>query len=833
MLTAQFGLSIFGIAATVAAFLLGLGRARCWPRGTSQRCTAVGALRRYAALEVVIALYALALPALSAAGAPLLDAAAPRLAQWQWYTLQGGVAVFLLALPAAAMGASFPLVLRALPPTPRVLGRIYAANTLGAATGAVLGLALLATIGWSDALRAIALLGGVVAAAAAWLGSRAAADAPPSPPAAALRAGWGPPGLLLAYAGVGAAALMLEITWTRLYGMVLLRTEYVLAVILAVYLVGTALGSALAARGGPLAGRRDTAGGVRLHAGGHRDAGAPERWLQGRHFDALATALAVQSLALCLCTLPTTVALGAWLPVLARRAGGADAPPTAGAALYASNCLGGALGTAATVALLIPALGTVGTLALAAVLLLALGLGLGAPRRVALALPLAVAAAVSLHRLPPPARMLGAGPSQERYRYEDALTLTQVIENPDGQRVLLTDMQHLDASSDPAAVQLQADQARLPLLLHAAPRSVLFLGLGTGISASGSLAYPGLARSAVEISAGAVVAAHQWFAPVNGGVMAVLHVDRDDARHFLAATAQRYDVIVGDLFHPDVAGSGNLLSVEQFARARACLATGGIFAQWIALNQFDRESLHIVMRSFQAVFPQGQLFLDGAHMALVGRASRGIAPAGTALGTGAEGRETWLGRYWGPIAAGIGPLQREARPVIEFRLPRLRYDDGNGPMAQILRELLRQRPDAATAARQLGIAPTEQDAFAGAYAASELALQAWLAVLDGDAARARELVRLAFEANPQDRWIASNLADDLWQAAIQDGRARTLAGIERVLRVYPDHVDALRALWHLERSRDAGGARTVAALARLRAVAPLDGEVRTIGVPLP
>ena len=53
---------------------------------------------------------------------------------------------------------------------------------------------------------------------------------------------------LLAYAGIGAAALMLEIGWTRLYGMLLLRTEYVLAVILAVFLAGLALGSLLVRR---------------------------------------------------------------------------------------------------------------------------------------------------------------------------------------------------------------------------------------------------------------------------------------------------------------------------------------------------------------------------------------------------------------------------------------------------------------------------------------------------------------------------------------------------------------------------------------------------------
>ena len=51
---------------------------------------------------------------------------------------------------------------------------------------------------------------------------------------------------------------MLEIGWIRLYGMIMLRTEYVLGVILAVFLLGIALGSMLlAARAQTLADRAD------------------------------------------------------------------------------------------------------------------------------------------------------------------------------------------------------------------------------------------------------------------------------------------------------------------------------------------------------------------------------------------------------------------------------------------------------------------------------------------------------------------------------------------------------------------------------------------------
>jgi len=874
MLTAQFGLSIFGVAATVAAFLLGLGagafwierhlsgragsQARRWPPGR--------ALAGYAAVELVVAIYALSLPWINAAASPLIDAAAAHLAWSGWCTLQGMVALCLLGLPAAAIGASFPLVLHALPWSPALTGRVYAVNTAGAAAGALLSLALLAALGWSGAMRVVALAGAAAAGFAFVLSRAAPAATDASTPDARAPAQGITARQLLAYGGTGACALMLEIGWTRLYGMVLLRTEYVLAIVLAVYLLGTALGSALAART-----HRSLGLAVPLTACACTLAGlwslAPfSRWMQQQNFDSLAGALAFQALALAVCTLPATAALGAWLPALARRAPGGQRSAEATAMLYGANCVGGAVGAVFTVIVAIPAFGTAGCIGLAAVLILALGLVLAIPaspnpaphdlqaqariRRVLLAaLPLALAAAWVLHTLPAPAQ-LGAGlaaGSSVLFEYEDALTLNHVIAAPDGQRTLLTDLQHMDASSEPGAVALQADQARLPLLLHPDPRSVLFLGLGTGISASGSLPWHSLRRTAVEISPGAVAAAANWFAPVNAGVLRQLSVVHDDARHFLAATPERYDVIVGDLFHPDLAGMSNLLSVEQFRRARDRLTDGGIFAQWLALNQFDRESLHIVLRSFALVFPDAQIYLDGAHLAMVGSpraisgaASMRAAPASPDdAASGGEGTATWLGRYWGPIAAGVGVVQSETRPVIEFRLPRLRYEGAGtaaaeqpaSPLADILLELLRQRPDAAHAARALGVTEPEQPAFASAYAASELSVQSWLAELSADTQRARQFVRLGYEANPRDRWIASDLADDLFEVARADGSLAQAGTLERILRIYPAHVGALRALW--KRQRSARLPDAPAALARLQMAAPLDNEADANGVRLP
>lgn len=229
-------------------------------------------------------------------------------------------------------------------------------------------------------------------------------------------------------------------------------------------------------------------------------------WVERAEFASLFGALRAQAALLVLITLPVTLALGAWLPLLHGRSNGG------GMWLYGANSLGAAMGAVIAGAVLIPLLGSAATIVVAAAALLILGLTWAQSRAAWLAVPLFMAIAWPLVSLPPVSVLLPktqAG-SRDLYFYEDAISMTHVVEQPDGQRVLLTDLQRMDASTDPTAVFVQSNQARLPLLLHEQPRSVLFLGLGTGISVAGSLAFPNLERSAVELSQGAISSAENY-----------------------------------------------------------------------------------------------------------------------------------------------------------------------------------------------------------------------------------------------------------------------------------------------------------------------------------
>ena len=836
MLAMQFGVSIFGVTLTVAATMFGLGvgslAAVKWIVPVKKP------LALFACLELGIALYALLVPMLlKVAGAWIDENSAAQLSLMQWYTLQFAAALFLLTLPALAMGAGFTTILKAIEDTPLSLGKIYGLNTVGGAAGALLPLLSLPILGWIASVKITALVGIFTAAAAFALSSHfqvtehavSARNSKKSHP---------PFFYLMIYAGIGACSLMLEIAWARLYGMVMLRTEYVLAVILATYLLGVALGSLLVPRSTKawmekvlpfIAGLGGLAGLWLLPN--------ISAWVEQTQFQTFFGVLWSQALVLCLLTLPVTLVMGAWLPLIARRF---DQDGMGGAWLYGVNSLGGGIGAMVASLVAIPLIGSTATVALASLGMVAFGLLFARSSIVWLGFAIMLLIAWPLRNLPQASELIpiAQAHSKDLYLYEDAISLTHVVEQQDGQRLLLTDLQRMDASTEPSAVKIQADQARLPLLLHPDPHSVLFLGLGTGISITGSISFPDLQRSAVELSQGAILAAVNWFTSENGDVMKQVNVRRDDARHFLSSSNQKYDVIVGDLFHPDLAGMSSLLSVQQFQRAQQHLNTDGIFVQWLALNQFDSQSLDIVLRSFRQVFPEAQMFMDGMHLALVGPQRKFLGADALARNlshltlrvqadvTGGEGAWTWLGRYWGAIPKSVGPVQDEWEPLIEFSLPRAKYD-GKINLAALLSELLKRRPDSNTASQMLGLKDADREHFEHAYLATDMAVSSWVASIRAEQEKASRLVWLAYQSNSQDIWIANTLADIMLESLSSAGRygLSERDALLRVLKIYPNHAECLRALWHLEQS--AGNNREAEIYrSRLLKISPLDREVR-------
>ncbi len=148
-------------------------------------------------------------------------------------------------------------------------------------------------------------------------------------------------------------------------------------------------------------------------------------------------------------------------------------------------------------------------------------------------------------------------------------------------------------------------QAYLPLLAHVGPKSVFFLGMGTGITAAAALRYPIDRLVTAELVPAIAAAARRHFAEYATPLFTDSRstVVLADGRHHLAASAERYDVVVSDMFIPWQAGASDLYSREHFASVRTHLRPGGLFALWLPLYQLSIDEFSIIARTMMDVFP--------------------------------------------------------------------------------------------------------------------------------------------------------------------------------------------------------------------------------------
>ncbi len=561
----------------------------------------------YALLETTIAAWAVAsiwlIPAAARALPALLGTAPAPALLWA-----AGFALPALALlPAtAAMGGTLIALERLSASTQgqaRVAAGVYGANTAGAMAGALCSVfVLLPGLGLSRTLVTLAAVNAACALAALLLGPAADA-APPEPAAVTPSAEIGTFRLMAALLVTGLLGIAVEVLVIRLAAQVLQDTIYSFASLLAAYLLGTALGGLGWQRAGITPGPRALTG---LLAGTALACIATAAVVRLLGPFALAAepsgAMAELAAAASLFLLPSA-AMGALFGCLAQAV--RDRRGTLGWAVGV-NSLGAAAAAPLAALALIPAFGAWPTLLLAALAYLLLCPG---PfRRVALAGAVPVAAALALW-LVPASTLVRVPPGGALLDTREGATATaSMVEDADRNRYLEVNGHFRMGGTG----SLRSDwrQAQLPLLLHPNPRRALFLGVGTGATLAGA-ALPNVAATGVELVP-EVIALLPWFA--EQGAPPLPPIVAADARRFVAADTGAYDVVVADLFHPALDGTGALYTTEHFAAVRARLAEGGLFCQWLPLYQLDLPSLRAIIRAFLEVYPNGSAWL--AHFSL-------------------------------------------------------------------------------------------------------------------------------------------------------------------------------------------------------------------------
>src|SRR5262245_36005042 len=254
MLANALGHELVAVLGVISALFAGLALGSLVP-GQRIAASASPALG-YAGLEIAIGAWALVLillfPFVGDLVPTLIPIDASSLRQW----LVAFALPFLLLLPATvAMGATLPALEAVLAPHLRVraaVGPIYAANTLGAVGGTLATTFLLIpALGLSATLAFCAALN-LLCAVALWRccsGGPVAAMMPPESRAPRSGALNSPAALLLAPLFLtGLLGIGYEVLTIRVVSQILENTIYTFALLLAAYLLGTAVGAGLHSR---------------------------------------------------------------------------------------------------------------------------------------------------------------------------------------------------------------------------------------------------------------------------------------------------------------------------------------------------------------------------------------------------------------------------------------------------------------------------------------------------------------------------------------------------------------------------------------------------------
>jgi spermidine synthase len=577
--------------------------------------------------------------------------------------LRAAVAAMCLLLPTILMGATLPAIARYVEATPTGvswLGLFYAGNIAGAVCGCLLaGFYLLPVYDMHTATFVAAAINFGVAIVALLL---ARPDYQPAWESGSLEEGAEPQRdwpIYLAILLSGLTGLGCEVVWTRLLSLMLGATVYTFSIILAMFLIGLGIGSSIGAYVARTSQRPRIALAIcqLLLAGAMAWAACVlakslPYWPIDPHLsvnpwfmfqlDILRSAWVV---------MPGALLWGASFPLALAAATrpGQDTGRVVGG-VYAANTLGAIVGSLLVSIVIIPLMGTQhaqqiligcsilsGLIALlqtmtsiprgAAIIMLIVVTLIGAS--VTIKVPAMPGLAIAYGRYLPARKLKVAddGSIEDRvakllYAGEGLNSSVAVTQLPNGHRSFHISGR-IEASTLPEDMRVQRMLGHVPALLHPKPKTVLVVGCGAGVTAGSFICYPDVERIVIcELEPLIPQVVTQYFSEVNYDVVKDItpkvssheingkriEVIYDDARHYVATTKEKFDIITSDPIHPWIKGSATLYTKEYFEFCKQHLNPGGIVTQWVPLYESTPDVIKSECATFFQAFPDGMIW---------------------------------------------------------------------------------------------------------------------------------------------------------------------------------------------------------------------------------
>jgi spermidine synthase len=595
----------------------------------------------YAALEAGIGIFGI----LILAGLPYVGGL---------YTAIGGpgaVGVFVRAVicaicllpPTLLMGATLPAIARWVEATPHGmswLGFFYGGNTLGAVVGClVAGFYLLRAYDMSVTTYVAVAINATVALAGFALSKltpyKSIEERPEISADTAAPNAWP---VLLAIMLSGMTALGAEVVWTRLLSLTLGATVYTFSLVLAAFLIGLGIGSgvgSLIARS--VANPREALGWCQVLLMGamawaaYSLADALPYWPINPGLATLPAYTFQIDFIRCLwAVLPAACLWGASFPLaLAGVALQRQDPGRLVGRVYAANTVGAIVGALTASLLLIAWVGTqqsqrilIVLAGIAAALMLApVGTTTGKLKfdaesllRTVVMIALAVWLAWNVHAIPGLLVAYGRNMANRLNDHGELIFVAEGINSSMAVSRLSNGILNyhnagkVQASSDPADMRLQRMLGHLTTLVPKQTRSVLVIGCGAGVTAGAVSIDPAVEREIIaEIEPLVPRVVSTYFSEHNFDVVhnPKVHIQIDDARHYLITTKEKFDAVTSDPFDPWVKGAATLYTKEFFELVKQHLNPGGVVTVFVQFYESNEAAVKSEIATFFEAFPNG------------------------------------------------------------------------------------------------------------------------------------------------------------------------------------------------------------------------------------
>lgn len=585
--------------------------------------------------------------------------------------LSGLFCIIALLPPTLLMGATLPAISRFVETTPRGvswLGFFYGGNIAGGVVGCLLaGYYLLRLHDVVVASGVAMALNVVVALAAFALANKMPYEGKAAPVTSVKPKLFdAPEGSMPVYITIalsGFTALGCEVVWTRLLSLNLGATTYTFSLILAVFLTGLGIGSST---GAVLARTVDSArsalgwcqlllvGGIAWAAFALTQA-LPYWPVDPQLASSPVFTFQMDLVKTMFVVLPSAVLWGASFPLALGAIGSRDVDPgVVVGTTYAANTIGAIFGSLFFSLIFIPQIGTQHShqllLVLAAVSALLMLVFrpraegqtpvFSAGAMAALLITIGATGYLVTTIIPVPPLLVGYGRFAARRLNNhgefiftgEGMNSTMTVSRLSNGVLNYHNAGKVQASSEPQDMRLQRMLGHMATLFPAqTPSRVLVIACGAGVTAGAVSIEPRLQNEVIaEIEPFVPKNVAPIFAAENFGVVAnpKVHVQIDDARHYLLTNKEKFDAITSDPFDPWVKGAAGLYTVEFFNLIKERLNDGGVVTVFVQLYESNTEAVKSEVATFLEAFPQGLVFGNtmndaGYDVVLVGQKTPG------------------------------------------------------------------------------------------------------------------------------------------------------------------------------------------------------------------